>query len=415
MPFQKMQDFTFKHSEQQDAIYTEYTAQQIKALFDSQGAELRIALNLLIDALNSTEGASNIGTQSIQDVDGETIQQMLKSIRDKLKAKADGSSGADYINATAIEGLTGETVQSLLEALKTFVDNTKTTLDNKIETTKSTLESSISTTLGGIKASTISSDPIAVGSGNTVQAQLAWLLTQIAVAATGSIPDGSLSEVKLAQSLIDKINKSLSNTGVLTTLLTNDKSSLVNALNEVLEILNAHSADYTQQLGTAELATTNKTLKGAINEAFQFANDGKTAVANAVAAKGVSASPSDTFGALATKIGQIATGKKWASGTGTTSSSIMYFTSLGGSTAMYYANISGLDFTPSTIICVLANESTWGILNPYTLSTDYTDAKVLAGNTIFRTSNVVIQNGFRMPINANPWAAGKLFSWIAFE
>lgn len=41
------------------------------------------------------------------------------------------------------------------------------------------------------------------------------------------------------------------------------------------------------------------------NQLFTFANDGKTAVANAITAKGVSASPSDTFAALATKIGQI--------------------------------------------------------------------------------------------------------------
>ena len=43
------------------------------------------------------------------------------------------------------------------------------------------------------------------------------------------------------------------------------------------------------------------------NQLFQFANDGKTGIANAVTAKGVAASPSDTFAALATKIGQIST------------------------------------------------------------------------------------------------------------
>src|SRR5690606_21250337 len=60
------------------------------------------------------------------------------------------------------------------------------------------------------------------------------------------------------------------------------------------------------------LKTSHKsTLVGAINEAFQSASDGKTAVANAITAKGVTASPSDTFPTLATKIGQISTGKKW--------------------------------------------------------------------------------------------------------
>ncbi len=206
-----MQGFTFNHSDQQDALYTEYTAQQIKALFDSRGDELRTALNLLINALNSTQGAGNIGTTSIQDIDGETIQEMLKSIRDKLKSKINGSSGADFVNATLIEGLQGETVQAILESLKTYVDNKR--------------------------AINIHADPIAVGSGNTVQAQLAWLLSQIAVAATGNIPDGSITETKLAQAVVDKINKALSNVGVLTTLLTNDKSSAVNAINELKVVL----------------------------------------------------------------------------------------------------------------------------------------------------------------------------------
>jgi hypothetical protein len=59
---------------------------------------------------------------------------------------------------------------------------------------------------------------------------------------------------------------------------------------------------------------TGNNVQTVLQNLFQFANDGKTAVASAVTAKGVSASPADTFAALATKIGQISTGKKWASG-----------------------------------------------------------------------------------------------------
>jgi hypothetical protein len=225
MPLTQMNDFTFKHSDQLDAIYTEYTANQIKSLFDSRGVELRTALNLLITALSSTNGALDIGTTTIQDVTGANIQDMLQNIRDRLKSIADGSSGADYINVTPISGVTGNTVQALLEGLKSYTD--------------------------AQTASDIEATPISANSGNTVQAQLAWLLSQIAIAATGSIPDGSLTEVKLAQALIDKINTALSNTGVLTTLLTTDKSSLVNALNEHL----AENATLTTK-GHVQLQTT---------------------------------------------------------------------------------------------------------------------------------------------------------------
>ena len=46
-------------------------------------------------------------------------------------------------------------------------------------------------------------------------------------------------------------------------------------------------------------------LDGALNELFTFANSGKTAVASAITAKGVTASSADTFPTLATKVGQI--------------------------------------------------------------------------------------------------------------
>lgn len=75
------------------------------------------------------------------------------------------------------------------------------------------------------------------------------------------------------------------------------------------DALNARAT--TADVGTkSSLNTSNKTnLVAAINETFQYANDGKTAVASAVTAKGVSASPTDTFSQLATKIGQIQTGQ----------------------------------------------------------------------------------------------------------
>ncbi|MBU5485260.1 hypothetical protein KQI86_13030 [Clostridium sp. MSJ-11] len=61
-------------------------------------------------------------------------------------------------------------------------------------------------------------------------------------------------------------------------------------------------------IGSETLQTTKKNLKGAINEVFQFANEGKKSISTAVTAKGVPASPSDTFPTLANKIGQIETG-----------------------------------------------------------------------------------------------------------
>ena len=65
----------------------------------------------------------------------------------------------------------------------------------------------------------------------------------------------------------------------------------------------------TDSTSTALAATANsvKLAMDQANSAFQSANDGKAGIANAVTAKGVSASSSDTFATLATKIGQIIT------------------------------------------------------------------------------------------------------------
>ncbi len=114
------------------------------------------------------------------------------------------------------------------------------------------------------------------------------------------------------------------------------------------EEFNAHLADYEQhvQSGSAhgigdktKLLTTDKTtIVAAINEAFQSASDGKTRIANAVTAKGVAASPSDTFPTLATKIGQISTGKKMV---------VINFTTTGST-----YTIAGLSFTPSLFLVI---------------------------------------------------------------
>jgi len=181
--------------------------------------------------------ALNIPITAISDLDGTDLQNILQSVRNKLKSVTDSSSGADYINATNIDGLVGSTVQALMEALKGYVDTHKTSNDHDLKYySKDQLQS---ITSGSSGADIIKATPINANSGNTVQQQLAWLLAQIAIAATGTLPDGSINEVKLSSLLVAKINTALSNTGLLATLITVDKSSLVNAVNEVVTSLAA--------------------------------------------------------------------------------------------------------------------------------------------------------------------------------
>lgn len=203
--------------------------------------------------------------------------------------------------------------------------------------------------------------------------------------------DGTVTDSKLASD--NKI-------GSLAELTTTDKTSVVNAINENKQQIDLHADDTTihitsaertawnnaeanakaytdQQLSTHTADTTTGAHKAkniavedannhftgtdvesVLNELFTFANDGKTAVANAITAKGVSASPSDTFAALATKIGQISIGKKYASGTVTSSSSLStyYFVDQYTTTPVYLVTVTGLSFKPS-IVVVNSNNS----------------------------------------------------------
>lgn len=86
------------------------------------------------------------------------------------------------------------------------------------------------------------------------------------------------------------------------------------------------------QSTSATMAATPSAVKQAYDlaqSALTQANDGKTTIAGAITAKGVSASPSDTFPTLANKIGHIETGIKSASGTGTLTSAAIVINNLG--------------------------------------------------------------------------------------
>lgn len=84
------------------------------------------------------------------------------------------------------------------------------------------------------------------------------------------------------------------------TLTTTDKT-LIGGINE----LNTQYKDIANEIGTEALNTTAQDLKGAINEAFQSASNGKTLIAQAITGKGVATSNTDTFQTMADNISNI--------------------------------------------------------------------------------------------------------------
>jgi len=123
---------------------------------------------------------------------------------------------------------------------------------------------------------------------------------------------------------------------------------------------------------------TATNLDGVLDELFTNANDGKTGIANAVTAKGVPASPSDTFSALADKIGQINTGKKWASGTVSDVNS--KFT------------VNNLDFKPSVVILysITPNPQYYVIYLPEMIDWAHASGVDVKGNPDRTSTSIVI-------------------------
>ena len=178
--------YTFNHADQIDALYTVKSSTQIKAAFDSRAIDVNTKVTAILTALAST---------------------------------TDSDSGADAIAATAISGLTGATVQSLLESAKTLID-TKSDTTNVY--TKAEINSTTPSTSG---TEILGARAITGVTGATAYAQIGDLKTQIDGVVLGSIPDDSLTNAKLGTDI---------KVGSLAALTTTDKTSVVNAINELV-------------------------------------------------------------------------------------------------------------------------------------------------------------------------------------
>lgn len=210
-------------------------------------------LQSIVDA---NSGADKVGATAITDLTGTTVQAILESLRNTLKSIVDGFSGADFVNSTAITGVTGTTVQSQLESIKSLIDLIYTKaqldagqLDNRYFT-ETELQAITDTTSGADK---IGATLVSTGSGTTVQGILEWLYQQIVTVTLGSIPDGSLTDVKLSDTagqIKDRVASHLVNTSN-PHVVTKTQVGLgsVDNLQQATKVeFNAHVAEFTQHV-----------------------------------------------------------------------------------------------------------------------------------------------------------------------
>lgn len=223
-------------------------------------------------------------------------------------------------------------------------------------------------------------------------------------------PDGKLIAAQINLKDASTSAKGLVQLSSSTTSTSESLAATPKAVKDVKDGLSA-------QIGTLSgLNTTAKdNLVNAINELFTDVGNGKTQIATAITGKGVAASGGDTFTQLATKIGQIATGKKYATGSVLTPLTQIVFTnSNNGNSNSVYITVTGLDFKPSTIIAFNPANSTQTPVLVYNkdsmfaqtgLPPQLTDAWKIQNNAYVNTGS------FQLPVRNSPGANTVWHAW----
>ena len=198
-----------------------------------------------------------------------------------------------------------------------------------------------------------------------------------------------------------------------TDLALTDAEVLANKTN-----LGTHLANYTHQLGTAELETTDKTLKGAINETFTLGNSRKQELVDMLLSldDGLLIDYENTWEEIYLSASDLSTGVKTASGIATISSKTKNFTlSTGTNQQNNYITIdtSILGFTPSLIVVRDVSKVT---LYPITWFKDdfYVDTN------LNRFANTRMDNSYRVPYSSEtldlPMSYNSVTNtWVAYE
>lgn len=266
--------------------------------FDDNNAAVVAKLDAVIDAFNKLEnttdgdsGGDNIQITAIPAVGVATkLQEFLEALVAQLTSVVDSDSGADFVGVTAITDVTGATVQAVLEAIKAQLEAHKTSADHndkyytETELNAGQLDNRYRTEtelsdITGVGGSALIGTPALDGASATnVKDQLAQLRALITQTQIGQIADGSITNNKLAldvkvgslatllttikSSVIEAINELVSNIGDITTLITTDKSDIVSSINEIETSVNTNKVEFDIYSDLYKGYSTNKDANG---------------------------------------------------------------------------------------------------------------------------------------------------------
>lgn len=227
------------------------------------------------------------------------------------------------------------------------------------------------------------------------------------------IPDKSITEVKLADDVVNKINK-VNDIGNKNQLQTVSKNDLVSAINEVFQSANNGKDIIANAIGSPLVNSDTFSDMGSkidtLTKTFQ----------NNLSEKGIEVLPTDKIPSLINKVVGVNTGKKFAMGTCNPGDLIREYN---GILYHWYIEERSLDFLPNTII-IIPNKVE--IQSSISIYTDIVSIFGENGNDQWNMSIVpknfngttYYNNGFK----AFVYSAGSVtignfpvYTWFAFE
>ena len=271
-----------------------FSAEMLKARFDA-GAKQVVApkLNALIDALSSTEGAANIGAVQIAGVSGYTVQEILAA----MKVLLDTKQSIEQSNLAVNQKFDKTEAQALVKEIG-FAEHsgsfTITKYDGSVQTIDTALEKvALDVRLEGQQF------VLTLADGTEQSVDLSAFLTQTELKDSTTIALAEEAGILVARLLLASVTKDH---------LAADVTAYLEANRAKTE------ADRASEIAGGDFATKTEfeahvtAMTEELTEVKKSVSDGKTLVAAAITAKGVTTAADAAFQTMADNIGEIETG-----------------------------------------------------------------------------------------------------------
>lgn len=121
MPFTKTNLLTKLIANLPDQPNDTMTSTQLKQYWDSSPEELRLALNKLIDELQATTSAGNLGAKVITGIEGSTIQALIENLKAYVDLHKGDKSNPHSVTADQLNVYTKPELAPYLQGGETFI------------------------------------------------------------------------------------------------------------------------------------------------------------------------------------------------------------------------------------------------------------------------------------------------------